>query len=761
MFELACPPLGPKPAHGIVSSAKGCSSLKGGRVPSTSILSRRNGRLAWPLVIVFPWLVLALSGCGGGSITGAVTSGLQISPGSLSFGSVSVGKTATASVQLVNLNSSPVQISAINVTGSGFTAKAPSSLPITVAAAGGTYSLSVDFDPTAAGAASGQLTITTNATSDATSVVGLSGTGLTVAPVLSAFTCNSSSIPELGTDACSVSLSAAAGSGGTLVDLSSSSAAVSVPASITVAAGTTSAGFQITASQVASPLSVILTASTGGVSDSTDVEVEVANPSLTLSATSLTFGNEAVNSAVAQTLTVSSTGAAAVTITAATVSGTGFSVSAPTLPLTLSPGDSTTLTVQFDPSLAGAVTGQLTIASDSSSSNAVSLTGTGVPVLTALSCTDASMTGSGTDPCKVTLNAAAASGGFTVNLAISDTAVAVPSTVTVTAGSATGSFSATVSSVTTTQTATLTASAGSATEGFSLLLDAVVPTLTGLSCTNSSLTGTTTDSCTVTLNTAAASGGFTVSLTSSNADVTVPSSVSVPAGSTSIGFSASASAVSTAQAVTLKASAGTVSETFSLELDAYVATLTVNATSIAFGDVNLNTTATQSVTLTSTGAAPVTVSSVTISGTGFSFSGASFPLTLSTTNPTATLSVEFDPTTAGAATGELTVSSNSSTNPTAAIALTGTGASGTGYEVQVTWDAPSSSPDPVASYNIYRSPSGSSAYALMGSVSSSGELEYTDTNNIQDGQTYDYIVESVDASGNESVPSNMASVSIP
>jgi hypothetical protein len=48
----------------------------------------------------------------------------------------------------------------------------------------------------------------------------------------------------------------------------------------------------------------------------------------------------------------------------------------------------------------------------------------------------------------------------------------------------------------------------------------------------------------------------------------------------------------------------------------------------------------------------------------------------------------------------------------------------------------------------------------MGSVAS-GELAYSDADNIQNGQVYDYIIESVDASGNESVPSNMASVTIP
>jgi hypothetical protein len=164
------------------------------------------------------------------------------------------------------------------------------------------------------------------------------------------------------------------------------------------------------------------------------------------------------------------------------------------------------------------------------------------------------------------------------------------------------------------------------------------------------------------------------------------------------------------------------------------------------------------VTLTATGGSPVTVNLVTVSGTGFSLSGGSFPITL-TPNQTATVTVEFDPTTTGVATGSLTITSDSSSNPTTTISLSGTGVTSS-YSVLVTWIAPSSSPDPVAGYNIYRSLGGSSSYELMGSVNST-TFSYSDTSNIQNGQTYDYIVESVDSSGNDSVPSNMASVSIP
>jgi fibronectin type 3 domain-containing protein len=138
-------------------------------------------------------------------------------------------------------------------------------------------------------------------------------------------------------------------------------------------------------------------------------------------------------------------------------------------------------------------------------------------------------------------------------------------------------------------------------------------------------------------------------------------------------------------------------------------------------------------------------------------SGASFPLTLNP-NQTATLNVQFDPATAGSANGTVTIVSTSSTNPTATIALSGTGATA-GYEVTLSWDAPASSPDPVAGYIIYRSPSGESSYVQVNS-SVVTQTSFTDTS-VQPGQAYDYVVNSVDASGAESGPSNIASANIP
>ena len=79
--------------------------------------------------------------------------------------------------------------------------------------------------------------------------------------------------------------------------------------------------------------------------------------------------------------------------------------------------------------------------------------------------------------------------------------------------------------------------------------------------------------------------------------------------------------------------------------------------------------------------------------------------------------------------------------------------------MNLSWDAPPSSSDPVAGYNVYRTPSGSTSYQQVNTAVLT-QTAYSDTT-VQAGQTYDYIVESVDAEGNSSAPSNMASVAIP
>ena len=94
----------------------------------------------------------------------------------------------------------------------------------------------------------------------------------------------------------------------------------------------------------------------------------------------------------------------------------------------------------------------------------------------------------------------------------------------------------------------------------------------------------------------------------------------------------------------------------------------------------------------------------------------------------------------------------------ATVALSGTGASAA-HQVDLSWNAPHSSTDPVVGYNIYRSIGGSGPFLLMNSFPDA-LTTYVD-NTVVSGTTYSYYAKSVDASGIESTQSNEISVTIP
>jgi hypothetical protein len=201
--------------------------------------------------------------------------------------------------------------------------------------------------------------------------------------------------------------------------------------------------------------------------------------------------------------------------------------------------------------------------------------------------------------------------------------------------------------------------------------------------------------------------------------------------------------------------AQSVPASMTLPVQTGTSTLTISPTSLGFGNTTINTPSTQMVTLASTGTVAVTVNSATLSGAGFTMSGATFPVTLSP-GLAVTLDVQFDPTVSGTATGNLYVRSNSSTNAMAAVSLSGAGVP---HQVALNWDATSSPPVSISSYNTYRSTSGGSAYQLLHS-SAAPQTTYVDTT-VQSGVTYNYMVTSVDSTGEESAPSNEVSETIP
>jgi hypothetical protein len=108
----------------------------------------------------------------------ASTLQLNANPGTLSFGSLTVGTNAIQGVKLTNSGNSSVSVSALSVSGAGFSVSGIS-LPVTIAAAQ-TATFNVSFTPTSAGSAVGSISVVSTATT-APAPITLSGTGVAVA----------------------------------------------------------------------------------------------------------------------------------------------------------------------------------------------------------------------------------------------------------------------------------------------------------------------------------------------------------------------------------------------------------------------------------------------------------------------------------------------------------------------------------------------------------------------------------------------------
>lgn len=247
---------------------------------------------------------------------------------------------------------------------------------------------------------------------------------------------------------------------GATVKLASDTAAVHVPAQVTVAAGSGSAQFTVQTDAVTTNTTATVTASWNGGSVSSQITLtpQVAPGSITISPTTTEGTNGAsgtvtlaapVDHDVQITLSSSDPAIASVppSVTVGQFAGgAGFLIttSAPTAP--------TTVTITAS---GGAVTKTATLT--------VNPFPTG-PAAASLTLNPTSVTGGGTSTATVTLSAAAPAGGAAVSLASGNTAAAVPAGITVPAGATTATFTVTSSTVSASTSATISATAGGTTK---------------------------------------------------------------------------------------------------------------------------------------------------------------------------------------------------------------------------------------------------------------------------------------------------------
>jgi hypothetical protein len=321
-----------------------------------------------------PTMAVPLSG------TGVTPGSLTATAPSLSFGSVQVGSSQTLSETLTNSGGSSVTIS--QATATGAYAVSGVGLPATLAA-GQSTSFSVKFTPPTGGSASGNLSITSNA-SNPTMTVPLSGTGVTPGSLTAtASSLSFGSVQVGGSQTLSETLTNSGGSSVTISQATATGAyavsGVGLPA--TLAAGQ-SASF-----------SVKFTPTTGGsASGNLSITSNASNPtmtvplsgtgvtpgSLTATASSLTFGTVQVGNSQTLSETLTNSGGSSVTVTQANVTGTGFGVTGLTLPLTLTPAQSFTFGAVFTPTSGGNASGNIAVVSNASNPNvAISMSGSG------------------------------------------------------------------------------------------------------------------------------------------------------------------------------------------------------------------------------------------------------------------------------------------------------------------------------------------------------------------------------------------------
>ena len=105
---------------------------------------------------------------------------LTPSPSSVNFGKVNINSSASQSVTLTNTGNASLTVSSVKISGPGFSL-APINTPFTLAP-GGTHQLATTFAPIQAGAASGTVSVTSNASNPNLSIP-LSGTGTTPGPL--------------------------------------------------------------------------------------------------------------------------------------------------------------------------------------------------------------------------------------------------------------------------------------------------------------------------------------------------------------------------------------------------------------------------------------------------------------------------------------------------------------------------------------------------------------------------------------------------
>ena len=352
---------------------------------------RRRGN---PVILAAACIAMAMGSisCGGGGGTVVVpvsTAGFSISPTTVTFANQALGTTSAAdSATLINVGNATLTFSSIQVMGPNagdfnLTSTCGSSL-----SASSQCTLSVTFTPSAAGTRTAAVVFTDNATGSP-QTVNLTGTGTSAGVGLSATiltfgsqllgtptAAQSVTLTNNGNSALSITSLAVTGANpGDFPETTTCGSSVAAGGSCTTsvtftptAPGDRTAALTITDSAIGSPQTIILTG-TG------------TNPAVTLTASSLAFGNQNLGTtSLPQSVTLNNTGNATLNIASIVVTGAnpGDFTANNTCGSSVAAGGNCTISVTFTPASSGSRTASVAITDNASTSpQLIALAGTG------------------------------------------------------------------------------------------------------------------------------------------------------------------------------------------------------------------------------------------------------------------------------------------------------------------------------------------------------------------------------------------------
>lgn len=360
----------------------------------------------------------------------------------------------------------------------------------------------------------------------------------------------------------SIVLTAPAGPGGLALAVRSTTLNAIVPQTVTIPTGGSNATFNIGTKVVTNDITATITAKTAtGMSGTATLTIRALAPTLTINPTSVVGG--AQNAIGTVTLNGTVPTITRVNLTSNQPAGTVAQpeVAAINIPAGQTQGTFNVRTYLVASTRVATITAMLLNSRGNSATITVNPIGVGV------SLSPATVIGGLANSSATVTLAANAPAAVRVNLSSSNTSAARPTTTSqvIAAGTRSTTFAIQTFAVASDQNVTIRADLSTGVVG-SAVLTVRAPQLSNLTLNPTSVIGGNGSTGTVRINVAAATGGAVVAISSNNANVTVPGTVTIPSGSTFANFPIQTRVVANDQTATITASRAGVTFTAQLEI---------------------------------------------------------------------------------------------------------------------------------------------------------------------------------------------------